>query len=187
MIERRLFGARRLRVLVFAVLASASCGQDTTSAPPPDAAPDAPDAPPPPTACDIHCEACAPGSSTCVAECGNITVDCDEGGLQAIATCHADDNQACGVLLTACLDQVGCWVANLTCGNSTCDPGDDVNCPADCNDPTCDHSECEAGTPLNASCTTCTATVCANDPYCCESDWDLNCVEAAIFSCDICL
>jgi len=177
-----------LRFLVLAALTvGMGCDGDDGGALPPDASPDAPIEPPPPTPCEIHCEACAPGSSTCIEECGYITIDCQPAELDALATCHLNGDQACGLTIALCTDQIACWVSNLTCGNNACEAGDDVNCPADCNPPACDHSECEAGTALDVSCTTCTATVCGNDAYCCESAWDNNCVEAAIFECGICL
>jgi hypothetical protein len=41
---------------------------------------------------------------------------------------------------------------------------------------TCDHKVCDTGTPLNASCDSCAAQVCANDSYCCDTNWDDLCV-----------
>ncbi|MBW2453336.1 MAG: hypothetical protein JRI68_02445 [Deltaproteobacteria bacterium] len=42
---------------------------------------------------------------------------------------------------------------------------------------TCDHSPCDTGNALSASCDTCAASVCANDPYCCDTAWDSVCVS----------
>ncbi|MGE0871532.1 MAG: trypsin-like serine protease [Kofleriaceae bacterium] len=41
----------------------------------------------------------------------------------------------------------------------------------------CDHGTCEPGTALDASCDSCAASICAVDPYCCETAWDSLCVS----------
>lgn len=41
---------------------------------------------------------------------------------------------------------------------------------------TCDHDVCETGTAMDPSCGACAAEVCANDSYCCETEWDDMCV-----------
>ncbi|MGE0547957.1 MAG: trypsin-like serine protease [Kofleriaceae bacterium] len=47
----------------------------------------------------------------------------------------------------------------------------------------CDHDVCEQGTPLDTSCSECTAQVCSVDPYCCETSWDGICVNEAASMC----
>jgi hypothetical protein len=42
--------------------------------------------------------------------------------------------------------------------------------------PACAHSTCASGVALSPSCSPCAATVCAVDPYCCQTSWDETCV-----------
>lgn len=41
----------------------------------------------------------------------------------------------------------------------------------------CRHPECTSGDALRPQCSDCTRQVCAVDPYCCDTAWDLRCVE----------
>lgn len=41
----------------------------------------------------------------------------------------------------------------------------------------CSHATCSTGARLAASCDSCTAKVCAADPYCCDNAWDSLCVS----------
>lgn len=43
----------------------------------------------------------------------------------------------------------------------------------------CSHSECTDGAALSPSCSTCAASVCELDPYCCEKKWDWICAGEA--------
>jgi hypothetical protein len=43
----------------------------------------------------------------------------------------------------------------------------------------CGHSECTAGGALSLGCSTCVDDVCGNDPFCCNTDWDSQCVTEA--------
>ncbi|MSP25386.1 MAG: hypothetical protein EXR75_09525 [Myxococcales bacterium] len=47
----------------------------------------------------------------------------------------------------------------------------------------CTHEECSLGTALVAECSLCATTVCQSDPFCCESEWDSLCVDAAAKAC----
>lgn len=47
----------------------------------------------------------------------------------------------------------------------------------------CDHDTSTTGGPLNSSCSTCAATVCQSDSYCCDVAWDSVCVGAAAQLC----
>ncbi len=40
---------------------------------------------------------------------------------------------------------------------------------------TCTHDVCTAGDPLGQACDSCTMTICANDPYCCDTYWGPSC------------
>jgi len=41
----------------------------------------------------------------------------------------------------------------------------------------CAHGRCNAGAPLSNDCDSCVASICAVDPYCCNSYWDSICVS----------
>ncbi len=46
----------------------------------------------------------------------------------------------------------------------------------------CDHDVCTSGGPLKATCDACSKSVCAGDPFCCDTSWDNVCVsETATF------
>jgi hypothetical protein len=45
--------------------------------------------------------------------------------------------------------------------------------------PSCEHDECVEGESLEETCSPCAASVCAEDPFCCETDWDVYCTSAA--------
>lgn len=50
----------------------------------------------------------------------------------------------------------------------------------------CEHDVCIVGSSLADECSTCAATVCAEDPFCCEETWDQTCVDAASKLCFPC-
>ncbi len=43
----------------------------------------------------------------------------------------------------------------------------------------CIHDECSAGAKLAKNCSSCAASVCASDSYCCNTEWDSTCVDEA--------
>lgn len=47
----------------------------------------------------------------------------------------------------------------------------------------CAHQELVTGAALPASCSSCATTVCASDPFCCNSSWDATCVSEAVEWC----
>jgi hypothetical protein len=55
-----------------------------------------------------------------------------------------------------------------------------------CNDNAgmCDHAACAVGGPLKADCEPCVAEVCKTDDYCCKTNWDALCVNAAADACE---
>jgi hypothetical protein len=67
---------------------------------------------------------------------------------------------------TCCTDSWDAYCAGL--GAEECECGK-----------TCDHEPCEQGTALSKSCSETTKSVCADDPYCCNTTWDVFCVDAA--------
>lgn len=50
----------------------------------------------------------------------------------------------------------------------------------------CTHDVCTSGEPLKPSCNECTAKVCANDSYCCNTQWSGSCVMGAQDLCGLC-
>ena len=47
----------------------------------------------------------------------------------------------------------------------------------------CAHSPCVAGGTLNGFCNWCVGTICAQDPYCCNTAWDAQCVSEVATIC----
>lgn len=48
---------------------------------------------------------------------------------------------------------------------------------------TCAHPVCAAGAALTSGCDPCTTKLCAQDPYCCASEWDATCVTEVTSIC----
>ena len=44
---------------------------------------------------------------------------------------------------------------------------------------TCSHDVCDLGGPLQSSCSPCATVVCDSDSFCCTTEWDSACVDAA--------
>jgi hypothetical protein len=55
--------------------------------------------------------------------------------------------------------------------SATCEPG------------TCDHEVCSAGGKLALGCSACVDAVCAVDSYCCDTDWDQQCINESVMFC----
>lgn len=70
------------------------------------------------------------------------------------------------------------------CGNGTCDRGEEASCPEDCAG-TCAHTTCVLGAALTLGCDSCVDMVCGADPYCCDSDWDGQCIDEAENLCGV--
>jgi hypothetical protein len=47
------------------------------------------------------------------------------------------------------------------------------------------HDECSEGPPMQPVCSPCVSSVCSQDPYCCDTFWDLQCVSLAEQVCGI--
>jgi subtilisin-like proprotein convertase family protein len=56
------------------------------------------------------------------------------------------------------------WSLTFVCGTTPPPP------------PTCAHSECTTGAKLTSGCDSCVTSICASDPFCCNSSWDSICV-----------
>lgn len=70
------------------------------------------------------------------------------------------------------------------CGDGICDGQETCgSCGNDCGSCDCAHGVCFAGGKLEGSCSPCTQTVCSQDPFCCSTEWDDQCVQRAQNNC----
>jgi len=109
-----------------------------------------PPPPPPPSQC---------AHDKCIAG-GKLTSGCDACVTQI---CAADPYCCSTQWDSQCVSEV-----NSICG---------LSCAAQ--PVACAHSVCTTGTKLANGCNTCVSTVCAQDAYCCNSQWDGQCVSEA--------
>ena len=125
---------------------------DAGSPPPPDAG----SPPPPPPGTCAH-PICAQGTK--------LTSSCDTCAAQICA----QDSYCCNTKWDAqCVGEVGS-ICGQTCGAPPPPPPPPPG--------TCAHPLCSSGGKLKASCDTCAANICAQDPYCCNNLWDNICVS----------
>ncbi len=138
------------------------------------------------TLADTSCGVCVPCRLD--DDCGDIDLDALSGDLFPGVG---------GALLNFVFDQVFgpndhklyMYCETVAAGYGVCVP-----CPGLLNDcaesggggggGTCDHATSEVGGPLGTDCDPCAATVCANDSFCCTTEWDNLCVEAAATECN---
>jgi hypothetical protein len=114
------------------------------------------------------CDGCGAGMGDCCVEnageqgCTDdacVNVICGEGGTDP-SCCTVEWTQACA---DAAVNQCG------GCGGG----GGGGDCCAENGSPGCDDATCETD-------------VCAVDPFCCSSDWDLSCANMAAGMCGVC-
>jgi hypothetical protein len=48
---------------------------------------------------------------------------------------------------------------------------------------TCAHAICSNGAALESTCSSCTTEICTTDPFCCDTDWDAQCVNEVTSVC----
>lgn len=78
-----------------------------------------------------------------------------------------------------------CGACGASCGNQACEASESCQtCPADCGG-CCAHDKCQSGTKLSSGCDPCVTQICQQDPYCCESAWDAQCVGQVTSVCGI--
>ncbi len=139
--------------------------------------------------CPADCGACA-GTGCCDA---HGTPSCDDAG---IATCVCNQDSFCcevewdGI----CVDEVAslgcgaCGGADPVCGDGKCDGGESCKvCPGDCGacpglgDCCTPHENAGCNNPTVQKC------VCADDAFCCATQWDDQCVANVVaFDCGQC-
>ncbi|WP_152629961.1 hypothetical protein [Haliangium ochraceum] len=145
------------------------------------------------TTCEVDCGPCGgecehdlcdagtpldPSCDTCVADVCELDSFC----------CEVEWDDVCvGLAVDTC--GIDCGV-EPGCGDGVCDPslGEDCNtCSADCGPcgGECEHGFCDIGPPLDPTCDTCAADVCAADDFCCTVEWDDVCVGLAVDLCGV--
>lgn len=137
---------------------------------------------------------CAAGTTCCNASCGICVPAGGACSQQVCAPACAHDECSQGSALTD-----GCSpCASTVCAADAfcCEEGWDNLCVQQatelcgaCEAPppaACAHSECESGAVLDPACSTCAATVCATDAFCCDDTWDALCVQEAEDLCNVC-
>ena len=119
--------------------------------------------------CGTPCPAtCGDGQCTAGEACDTCAQDCGACAVCGDGLC--DWTEACD---TCAADCGACPV----CGDGLCDWTESCqSCAGDCGACVC-HDTCQAGTPLDASCGTCEAQICAVDSFCCTASWDALCVS----------
>jgi hypothetical protein len=73
-----------------------------------------------------------------------------------------------------------------TAWDQTCVDEVEVFCDGQCGGGGCSHDECSQGGPLQDGCSACVTEVCDADAFCCNTDWDGQCVDEATDLCGIC-
>jgi len=102
---------------------------------------------------------------------GSEVIDVDDLVLllKAWGTADADTNQDGVTNVTDLLALLNAWGA--------------VNPPPNCQS---NASCCETHAPGGCADQTCCETICAQDAFCCDTAWDVLCVDAAASVCDVC-
>ena len=111
------------------------------------------------------------GGGTCshdVCDTGSA-LSCNDSCVQAV--CAADSYCCDTAWDSVCVNEVAQY-----CGPNTCSGGGNNGGG---NNNGCAHSECTSGGKLADGCSTCAGAVCAQDPFCCNNEWDSLCVDAA--------
>ena len=136
--------------------------------------------------CNASCGICAPTGGACIElACMPCTHGVCEQGKKLNAGCDQCVKAVCALDAYCCnvaWDAICVAEATSEC-NACQNPSDPTPPPA----PVCAHSECKPGASLEAECSDCAATVCAQDSFCCDNAWDALCVNQAQDVCgDVC-
>lgn len=94
-------------------------------------------------------------------------------GAALTSTCDPCVSSVCTQDSFCCDMANGTW--DTTCVNIAKDGGVHPDCSGTC----CAHSECTEGAKLEAGCSLCVDSVCGQDSYCCDNEWDGVCVDIA--------
>lgn len=137
----------------------------------------------------MYCQTVGAGYGVC-APCPGLVNDCGVTGgpIGGSGKCEHATNVEGTALDPSCSD---CAAAVCSLDPYCCNTAWDDLC-VDAAATTCTggggsacHSECVTGPKLATSCSSCAATVCADDPFCCNTEWDATCVYNAQDLCGI--
>ncbi|MBK8237755.1 MAG: hypothetical protein IPK74_19665 [Deltaproteobacteria bacterium] len=139
----------------------------------------------------MFCQPVAGDYGVCV-PCPTLLNDCTGGGGGGGGgSCDHDVCTAGGPLTPECGSCAAtiCNLDDFCCSNSwddVCVGHVEENCAGGCGGGgggNC-HDQCEAGAAMNASCSACVSSICAADPFCCQTSWDDTCVSEVDTFCD---
>ena len=126
------------------------------------------------TGWDGSCADCAMGKVTAFADCTSISTECFDPG-QPGSSCTCMD----GWVGDDCAENVNECLAGALCenGGACVDVEPDSSAWLSCQEP-----QSDGAGGLLAGCAAsdeCTSAVCAEDPYCCDTAWDAECIALA--------
>jgi len=141
--------------------------------------------------CIPDCEGKDCGDNGCEGECGlcKLGYECIDFQCEFICKPQCIGKQCgpdtCGGFCGFCdpgfkCSNFGMCVPEFECGDGFCDKAageNSYNCPKDCGQPT---NGCEPWPFPGCGGCMCEACVCEMDPYCCDVEWDMLCVEECI-------
>ena len=116
--------------------------------------------------CACPKDVCGPGSGTCCS--ANGSPGCEEPAC--CQTICAVDAYCCDTDWDNLCAETALGTPECTCAKGSCGPGHGSCCIAN-------------GTP-GCEDVACCQTVCASDPFCCDTDWDGLCADLAQGQCD---
>ncbi|MBI4701985.1 MAG: hypothetical protein HY744_12675 [Deltaproteobacteria bacterium] len=134
---------------------------------------------------------CTPSQPPAAEICDGLDNDCngqiDDGLAGGGGACSTGLSGPCGQGTMKCTGGSLKCVQTVNPVAEACGDGIDNNCNGQVDDGcgggggNCAHDECDTGGALKKSCSVCTQIVCFADPYCCDTQWDFQCVgEAAV-------
>ncbi|EYF07400.1 Hypothetical protein CAP_0153 [Chondromyces apiculatus DSM 436] len=140
----------------------------------------------------MFCETSGPGYGVC-SVCPGFMNDCRGSGGAGCAHDVCEEGEALTVGCDPCAEAV-CAADSYCCTtewDALCMDLVAEECPevgaCEGGAMDCAHDECEEGPeemPLASGCSPCVDAVCAQDAFCCQSDWDDLCVEKVDLYCD---
>jgi hypothetical protein len=142
--------------------------------------------------CNIDPYCCSTNwDDTCIQEAAQYCNKCESSGS---GSCAHDVCATGGALTPSCsaCSSAVCNADSYCCNNTWDDQCVDeaeyycnTNCGSSGTGGTCSHDECVQGGVLEMGCSSCVNTVCGQDSYCCDTQWDTQCVEQAVDWCSL--
>ena len=97
-------------------------------------------------------------------------------GDALLENCNPCVASVCGADPFCCNQQNGSW--DNVCKTAAEDTNTHPTCANACGG--CIHDVCATGPKLKSDCSPCATEVCKADSFCCDTEWDQLCVDAAI-------